>query len=422
MRDHLWLTGWEQAMATVTRVRLTCDLCGDAEDVKTRTFELDGKAYEIDLCRKDGKALGAVAAAYIAKARKITAGPGQRQRGGRPRVRQAAASSGNGTRAAGSKASDRARVTGSSREKAKTGRSKRQATAASGTKATGAGSKQKKEAGAEARRVRPRDTEGNSPQAAGGAGARQQKGIYVYGILPADIEVAADMPGVGEHPGLLRVLRVKGLAALISEVDLSARLGSPDDLSTYREILDATAVEVPVLPLPFGTVLATEDAVSEELLAARHDEFTAALDQLEGRAEFQVKCRYVDGAAMDGALSENKQAARLRKAIHGKDPEATRNARIELGQLVNEAVTARREQDTRALTQAMGGVSAASVTREPTHELDAAHVAFLVAVDDELEVERVVEALARDWEGRIDVQLLGPMAAYDFAGTALPES
>jgi len=64
----------------------------------------------------------------------------------------------------------------------------------------------------------------------------------------------------------------------------------------------------------------------------------------------------------------------------------------------------------------------ASVVREPTHELDAVHVAFLVAVDEEREVERVIEDLAREWEGRIDVQLLGPMAAYNFAGTAQPES
>jgi hypothetical protein len=36
--------------------------------------------------------------------------------------------------------------------------------------------------------------------------------------------------------------------------------------------------------------------------------------------------------------------------------------------------------------------------------------------------ERVIGNLARDWEGRIDVQLLGPMAAYDFTETAGPES
>jgi Gas vesicle synthesis protein GvpL/GvpF/Lsr2 len=311
-------------MATVTQVKLTCDVCGDTNDVKTRTFELDGKAYVIDLCRKDGSALDRVAARYTAKARKVTAKRGSRRRGGKRRAR------------------------------AKTSRSQ------------------------------PQNAKGSSTAAAEAAGGQQQKGIFVYGILPADIEVAAGTPGVGKHP-----VRCDGLAALISEVDTSGQLGSPDDLRAHREILDATAAEVPVLPLSFGTVLASDDAVVKDLLAAHHDEFTAALEQLEGRIEFQVKGRYVKDAVADQGPDEGR---------------------------------ARREEDMRSLKQAMGGLCVASVAREPANELDAVHVAFLVPVGQEPEVERVIENLAREWEGRIDVQLLGPMAAYDFAGTAQPES
>ena len=374
-------------MTTVTRVKVTCDVCGDTNDVKTRTFGLDGKAYEIDLCRKDGNALGRVAARYVAKARKVTAKRRRRQNGGRPR------------------------------EEAKTSRSGQQAATASGATARAAGSKK----AAKASRS-PQKAEGSSTTAARAAGGQQQEGIYVYGILPADIEVAVGIPGVGEHPGLLRDVRFDGLAALISEVDSSGRLGSPDDLRTHREILDATAAEVPVLPLRFGTILTSEDAVAEDLLAAHRDEFTAALDQLEGRTEFQVKGRYVKDAVLGEVLSQNKQAAGLRDAIQGKDPDVSRNARIELGQLLSQAVKARREEDTRTLRQAMERLCVASVAREPAHELDAVHVAFLLAVDQEPEAERVIEDLAHEWEGRIDVQLLGPMAAYDFAGTAQSES
>jgi hypothetical protein len=69
----------------------------------------------------------------------------------------------------------------------------------------------------------------------------------------------------------------------------------------------------------------------------------------------------------------------------------------------------------------MEGHCVASVVREPTHELDAAYVAFLVETDEESEMQQAIEDLARDWEGRIEVRLLGPMAAYDFVGSVLPE-
>lgn len=294
-----------------------CDVCGNETDVATRTFGLDGRTYEVDLCPKDSKDLSKVTARYVKKARKTAGRKSSRRGGHKPRP------------AAGSTAKARDR------------------------------------------------------KASGGPG----KGIYVYGILPGDVEMAAGTRGVGERPGPLRVVRSSGLAALISEVDLSGRLGSPDDHRAHREILDATATEVPVLPLPFGTVLANEETAAEKLLVAHHDEFAAALEQLEGRVEFLVKGRYAAGAAPDEAAPENNRAAR-------------------------------RRADTQALEQAMQAVCVASAACEPADELDAVHVAFLVPADKESDAEQVIEDLARDWEGRIEVQLQGPMAAYDFVGTA----
>jgi hypothetical protein len=45
----------------------------------------------------------------------------------------------------------------------------------------------------------------------------------------------------------------------------------------------------------------------------------------------------------------------------------------------------------------------------------------LVDLGNEREAERVIETLTRRREGRIDLQLLGPVAAYDFTGTAQPD-
>jgi len=254
-------------------------------------------------------------------------------------------------------------------------------------------------------------------QAAKATSSKQQTGIYVYGILPADVELTSEMPGVGDPPGQVRVVHSDGLAALVSEVDVTRPLGSPEDLRVHKEVLDASATELPVLPLRFGAVLASEDAVAEELLAANHDEFTTAISELDGRAEYVVKGRYVQEAVLDEVLSKNKRAARLADKIRGKNPDATRDARIQLGEMINEGVSAKREEDTRVLGNAMKGHCVASVVREPTHELDAAHVAFLVDTDKEGDMERVIENLAHDWQGWIEVRLIGPMAAYDFVGS-----
>jgi hypothetical protein len=205
---------------------------------------------------------------------------------------------------------------------------------------------------------------------------RPDSGVFVYGIFPADIEVAAGMPGIGDHPGPLRAVRAGDVAALVSEVHLPGGRGSPDDRRNHREILDASAPEAPVLPLPFGTVLASDEAVAEELLAAHRDEFTKALRELEGRAQFVVQGRYLEHAS-----------------------------------------ASTREKDARALQHAMKGQYVASRVRKSSRPVDGVQVAFLVDTDAEGEVERVTEDLARKWDGRIHLELRGPMAAYDFTPT-----
>jgi hypothetical protein len=248
----------------------------------------------------------------------------------------------------------------------------------------------------------------------------RQTGVYVYGILPGDVEVEPGAAGVGDPAGEVRVVRHGDLAALVSDVDLSGQLGRPEDLFAHEELLDSSAADMPVLPLRFGAVVTSDDAVTEGLLGPHHDEFAAALRQLEGHAEFVVKGRYAEDTILREVLTEDPQAARLAEQIRGSDPDATRELRMQLGEIVNNAIAAKREDDTRALGDAIAGRVTASAVRPPTHEMDAVYTALLVETDAAEGLEQAVERLARDWHGRIELRLIGPLAAYDFTGTAAP--
>ena len=117
-------------------------------------------------------------------------------------------------------------------------------------------------------------------------------------------------------------------------------------------------------------------------------------------------------------LSGNSEAAALREQIRGKDPDATREERIRLGEIISNVIAALRDEDTGSLLARLAGHCTASFVRDPTHELDAVHVALLVAEHKADEAEQAVDDLAADWEGLVDVRLLGPMAPYDFVSTS----
>ncbi|WP_019814837.1 GvpL/GvpF family gas vesicle protein [Saccharomonospora saliphila] len=260
-------------------------------------------------------------------------------------------------------------------------------------------------------------TEETTTREESGTGTSPDGAVYVYGIVPADVETDQEVTGLGDPPGKVSAVRHGDLAALVSDVDADRPLGTPEDLTAHARILDASSAEVPVLPLRFGAVLTDRQAVADELLATHHDEFVAALNELEGRAEYLVKARYDEEAVLREILTDNAEAARLRDVIRDGDPDATRSERMALGELINNEIAARREADTREVLRALEPVAVEVSAREPTHERDAAHVACLAEVAAQRDVEDAVDELAGRWRGRVEVRLLGPLAPYDFVLT-----
>lgn len=238
--------------------------------------------------------------------------------------------------------------------------------------------------------------------------------IYVYGLVPADVEPEPDATGVGDPPCTVSIVRHDEIAALVSEIPLDHPLGTPDDLTAHAQLLDGSAAVAPVVPLRFGTVLSDPESLVSELLAPHHDELLSALRELEGRAQFVVKGRYVEQAMLREVLDENPDAERMRAELRGKPEDATRDVRAALGELIYRGVEAKRVADTRRVLAALEELAPLVNERPPTDELDAAHLAVLVALTEQSRLEQTLAELGKEWDGRVELRLLGPMAPYDF--------
>jgi hypothetical protein len=209
---------------------------------------------------------------------------------------------------------------------------------------------------------------------------------YVYGIVPEDVELSPDARGVGDPPGRIRLVRHGGIAALVSDIQPAQPVRRPADLRAHRDLLDATVAEVPVLPVRSSTIVATREALVEQLLGPHHDEFQAALRELDGHAEYLIE------AGSDGR------------------PGARRGPR---------------DTDSAMIVDAVAGYCAATQVRRPADADDdqgsAADVAVLMAMDREPDVKRALGELARDRPGGAGLRLRGPIAPYDFVTDLTPQ-
>ncbi|GAB2641819.1 GvpL/GvpF family gas vesicle protein [Prescottella soli] len=244
--------------------------------------------------------------------------------------------------------------------------------------------------------------------------------VYVYGLVPADVEVKPDATGIGTPPRPLATVTFDDIAALVSEIDPDAQLGTPDDLRAHARILDTTAMVAPVLPFRFGAVMTDSDAVVSELLEPYRDEFQQALDQLEGLVQYVVKGRYVEDSILREILSEDEETARLREIIREQPEDVTRDERLALGERISQTLSAKRDHDTQRLVEALEPVAKELRVRDATNEEDAGSVAVLIATDEIDTLDKTVTQLAQDWQDRVDLTVLGPLAAYDFTKTRAP--
>jgi hypothetical protein len=244
--------------------------------------------------------------------------------------------------------------------------------------------------------------------------------VYVYGVVPADVEVQKNAKGVGEPPAAVDIVREGDIAALVSTVPVDHALGRPEDLEAHAQLLDGTAGVAPVLPLRFGAVMTDVESVAEELLRGHHDEFAQALESLEGVAEYIIKGRYNEQAFLAELLSENQQAQQLRDNIQNTPKDASRNSQMALGELIANVIEQKRQADTQTVANELDGVAEQLNPREPTHEWDAVHLALLARVERQADLEEVLERLNEDWGELATLRLLGPLAPYDFVVTAQP--
>ncbi|MBY8882224.1 GvpL/GvpF family gas vesicle protein [Actinacidiphila acidipaludis] len=251
-------------------------------------------------------------------------------------------------------------------------------------------------------------------------------GCYVYGILAAsatDPAVEKLTPVGGDKETRVGYVRHGDVAAAVSPLPGGRPLGRPEDLRAHADVLNTLAATgAPVLPFRFGTVLKDTQAVSDDVLAKGHDSFVHALERLDGRAQFTLRATYDEEALLREIFADRPDITELRESVAQMPEDAAYYQRVRLGELIYESVAARREKDTELIKERLGPLADAMVVSEAPTDDGVTDVAFLVNDDRRADFERTADRLAGDWQNRIRMRLLGPLAPYDFVAEAMEET
>jgi hypothetical protein len=237
---------------------------------------------------------------------------------------------------------------------------------------------------------------------------------FVYGVVPADLELPTDLVGVG---GIAPTTVTSGsVAAVVGEVPAEPQPARRDDLLAYSRVVDELAAAGPVVPIQFGSILSDAESVVDELLTPQQEDFERMLGQLAGRAQFNLRATYVETAVLAEVMASEAEVRELSRRTRERPEDASYADRIRLGELVAHAVEARSGQDADMLLDAVLPFADAHAFRSGPSTQHILDLALLVENTRRQEFEEHLEALAAEVHDLITLRLVGPIAPYDFVG------
>lgn len=234
--------------------------------------------------------------------------------------------------------------------------------------------------------------------------------VYVYAISkaahPLDLE---GLKGVGDAPTELTAVRGGDLSAVVSRTpeDLAVRRR---DLEAHHEVQEHLWADGTILPLSFGFV-AEDEAAVRALLEERAETFSQRLDELTGRAEFNVKGLQDENTLLRDLLEGSERARELNEAT--REGGGTYEDRVALGELVAQEVQNRQGALAGEVLAALRPLALAEKADPPSQQYFVS-ASFLVEDERTEEFTRVGGELAERLGEGVELRLRGPLPPYSF--------
>ncbi|MEV5969591.1 GvpL/GvpF family gas vesicle protein [Streptomyces sp. NPDC051921] len=235
--------------------------------------------------------------------------------------------------------------------------------------------------------------------------------LYIYAITQSSDSLDLDgLVGVGEDDAPVRAVSGDSLCAVVSEAPENISM-TRSDIEAHHAVQERLWEQGATLPLSFGFVAENDEAV-RAVLDEEAEQFTARLEELTDRVEFNVKGLQEEEAVLRQIVDESEQIRRLNEAT--RDGGGAYEDRLELGRLLNDEVQARQAALAESVLAALRPLAQAERLAEPSQQYFLS-ASFLVDRGKAEEFTRAAEEGSEELPEGVEIRVRGPLPPYSFA-------
>jgi hypothetical protein len=241
-------------------------------------------------------------------------------------------------------------------------------------------------------------------------------GLLLYGVLDPKDEGPALEAARTVDPST-RVVEAAGLACLLGDAPDPSHKANRARLMSHFGLLQAVGLVADVLPARFGMVLANEDAVRQDLLAARARPLTRQMERLRGHTEMRVRMSYRRDEVLGEIVRRSPVIRRLNDRTQSRPPETALRERIELGRRIASAIDRRRAEEGPRILRRLRAIAVDARMAPPATEMSLLAASFLVHRSRMEEFVAETDRIREDHR-QSHVTVLGPLPPWTFVDIA----
>jgi hypothetical protein len=242
---------------------------------------------------------------------------------------------------------------------------------------------------------------------------RNEQGRYIYCIIPLPPSLSFNFTGIDDKP--VTAVPFENLAAVVSESPVRRYRVNREYTLKHEWVIEQVMQLCTVLPVRFGTVAATEEDIQVKLLRRHFGSLHGLLKRLDNKIELGVKALWQRERIFAELLQDDPELRLLRDALAGKPEAETRYERVQLGQMVEQALHARRSGDAAHMVETLRPL-AQQVRENPVFgDMMVMNAAFLVDKRRESVFDARVQALDDEYGGLVQFRYVGPLPPFNFA-------
>jgi hypothetical protein len=247
----------------------------------------------------------------------------------------------------------------------------------------------------------------------------QANGKYLYAIIACSDQHEFICKGIGERGDPVNTICYRRLAAVVSDSPIIKYENSRRNMMAHTFVLEEIMTEFELLPVRFGTVAISVEAIEKKILEARYNEFTLLLEQNHNKIELGLKAFWHEGAIFEEVAKENEKIRRLKALLKGRSLEETYYERIKLGEEVERTLKQMRIRDEEnILFRLHQFVDKTRINKVLTDRM-VLNAAFLVDSINAVNMDNAVKKLDEEFGKRMMFKYVGPVPPYNFVNISI---